>query len=150
RRNRVFFAHWAQGLFELPGPNILGAYRDNVLCAVSLSLLVDGVLIYASFLSDTPSLRLGVADLLFHKVREAVSSRPDVRQLFAGGYHSDDVSRFYLLRGCRVLRKPAVLVINPLATIALREFFPNAYAKLHRANGVHGDSESARMQLSED
>jgi hypothetical protein len=96
-----------------------------------VSLLIEDTLCYATFFCNTESLRLGLSDLMLHFVREAVAEGQCAKQIFAGLYKGGKgLDDFYLLRGCKLVRKPALLHINPLAAFFLKRFLPEQYARL--------------------
>jgi hypothetical protein len=131
RRDRTFFSHWADALFQMPKVLILGGYQKGELRGVSLSLLVEDTLLYATFFCDTHSMRLYLSDLMLHAVRNIAAEHPHVRHIFAGMCKAEEgLNDFYLLRGCNIVRKRAVLRVNPLAAFALRNLMPKQYATL--------------------
>lgn len=143
RRNRRHFSKWTDALFVLPKVTILGGYREGQLRGVSVSLLVEDTLCYAMFFCDTDSLHRGLPDLMLHSVRESVAAGKYARRIFAGVYHGGGgVDDFYLLRGCKIVRQPAYLYLNPLAAFFLRRFAPRQYARLLGQIGNVGREQS--------
>ena len=73
-------------------------------------------------LSTGEALRLNVSSFLLHSVREAVASDRQAKQIFAGMYKyaaARGVDDFYLLRGCSLVQKPAILrIIESLCVVA--------------------------------
>ena len=139
RRKEPCFSRWADGLFRISNLVILGGYRNGELGGVSVSLLVEDTLCYATFFCNAESLRLGLSDLMLHFVREAVAEGQCAKQIFAGLYKGGKgLDDFYLLRGCKLVRKPALLHLNPLAAFFLKCFLPEQYARLR------GDIKDAR------
>jgi hypothetical protein len=133
RRNHACFSQWADTLFQIPQAVVLGGYRNGRLGGVSLSLLVEDTLYYAIFFCDTESLRLQLSGFMLHFVRERTTECKCVRQIFAGLYKNEGgkgVDDFYLQRGCKLVRKPALLHLNPLAAFFLKRFLPEQYARL--------------------
>jgi len=131
RREEPCFSRWADALFRISNLVILGGYRNGELGGVSVSLLVEDTLCYATFFCNTESLRLGLSDLMLHFLREAVAGGQCAKQIFAGLYKGGKgLDDFYLLRGCKLVRKPALLHINPLAAFFLKRFLPEQYARL--------------------
>jgi hypothetical protein len=131
RREEPCFSRWADALFRISNLVILGGYRNGELGGVSVSLLIEDTLCYATFFCNTASLRLGLSDLMLHFVREAVAEGQCAKQIFAGLYKGGKgLDDFYLLRGCKLVRKPALLHINPLAAFFLKRFLPEQYARL--------------------
>ena len=130
RLDKVFFGKWARKLFDNPGLLIIGAYRDDKLSAVDISCYVEDLIIDDIFFSDTESLNLKVTDFLLHTIRETAAST-DAAYLFRGlptGHRALDESK--LMRGCKVLQKPSILRINPVARYAAKLFMKDSYAKL--------------------
>jgi hypothetical protein len=144
RKDRAFFCQWADELFKMPQALVLGGYRNGILGGVSVSLLVEDTLCYAMFFCNTESLRLGLSDLMLHSVRKGVAEGQCASRIFAGlykgGTHLDD---FYLFRGCRLVRKPAFLRLNPLAACLLKYFLPGDYARFN------GESDEAKGKSPE-
>jgi hypothetical protein len=143
RRYENNFSKWADTLFQHPKVIVLGAYKTNgELGAISIWYLVDDTLTYATFFCDTESLRMHAAGFLLHTMREAATRCPNVRQIFVGNYKfssAKGVDGFYLARGCRLVRKPAWLQLNPLAALALKRFAPQQYGRLiGEIQGVSG------------
>lgn len=131
RKHRDFFCEWADNLFQIRPAVVLGGYRNGVLGGISVSLLVEDTLCYKMFFCDTESLKLGLSDLMLHSVRQAVATSRCARQIFAGMYNGGKgLDDFYLLRGFRLVRKPALLRLNPLAALLLRTFLPGYHARL--------------------
>jgi hypothetical protein len=140
RRNRACFSQWADDLFQIPQVVVLGGYRNGGLGGVSVSLLVENTLCYMMFFCDTESLRLGLSDLMLHFVREAVAEGQCAKQIFAGLYKGGNgLDDFYLLRGCKLVRKPALLHINPLTAFFLKCFLPKLHARL-RGNATQANN----------
>jgi hypothetical protein len=141
RRDQTFFNRWADTLFQIEHLLILGGYRKGELKGISLSLLVENTLIYATFFCDTESLRLCLSDLMLHAVRVAAANSPNAGQIFAGMYKADNrLNDFYVLRGCKIVKKRAALRVNKLAAIALRNWMPKQYARLQ--GGFNGGEDS--------
>ncbi len=131
RRDRNFFCQWADDLFKINKGLVLGGYHKGALRGVSISSLVDDTLCYSTFFCDTDSMRMGLSDLMLHSVRQAVADKQCAGQIFAGMYKGGkSLDDFYLLRGCKLVRKPALLHLNPLAAFVLRCFFPGYFARL--------------------
>jgi len=131
RNDRSFFCWWADQLFQVPKVILLGGYRKDELGGISVSLFVEDTLCYLMFFCNTESLRLYLPDLMVHTVREMAAGRTEVKQVFAGMYNGGGgLDDFYLLRGCKIVRKPAMLRLNPLANFLARLCFPKDYGKL--------------------
>ena len=138
RREEPCFSSWADALFRISNLVILGGYRNGELGGISVSLLVEDTLCYATFFCNAESLRLGLSDLMLHYMREAVAEEQCAKQIFAGLYKGGNgLDDFYLLRGCKLVRKPALLHLNPLAAFLLKRFLPEQYARL-RGDDIKG------------
>ncbi|MRR06986.1 MAG: hypothetical protein EG828_08580 [Deltaproteobacteria bacterium] len=130
RLDRACFIDWSEKLFGDDRVLVVGAYRMGKLAAIDVSCQVEGLIIDEIFFSDKESLDLKVTDFLLHTIREiAVSS--DADYVFRGlpsGHRTLDESK--LTRGCKVVRKPALLWINPLARYTAKLFMKKCYNKL--------------------
>ena len=125
------FQEWCEILFCSPDPLVWGAFRGEVLCAVSVSHIVEDSWHYATFFSDSTAMKQHVSDLMLHSVRQMAADLGGLKQVFAGLYHGGQgTDEFYLLRGARLLNRPARLWLNPVAEILLRCFRPVQYAQL--------------------
>jgi hypothetical protein len=151
RRSKEIFSRWADSLFRSPKVVVLGGYRDGELGGITVTQWVEDTLMYSTMFSDTASLKMHINSLMLHSVRAAVAGCPHIRQIFAGPYKYDaarGVDDFYLVRGCKLIRKPALLRINPLARAALNRCRPKEYAKLcgklDAAGEAEGDAEAER------
>lgn len=134
RRHKEVFARWADTLYRTPKIVVLGGYRDGQLGGISVTHWVEDTLMYATMFCDTASLKLHLNSLMLHAVRAAAAGNPQIKQIFAGPYkygEAKGVDDFYLVRGCKLARKPALLRINPLARAALKRCKPREYAKLY-------------------
>ena len=127
------FAAWARTLFACPKVLVVGAYRAGRLEAAAVMKWVADTLIYSTFFCNDEALRLNVTSLMLHTVRETARACPGIRQVSVGMYKFQGftgIDKFYLLKGCSVVRKPAVFRINPLVGATLRRRKPDDYAKL--------------------
>jgi hypothetical protein len=125
------FGEWSDTIIKFPKAILLGGYGESGLVAVSISYLVDQTLIYATFFSDTVALQKGVGELMFHKIREVAAQHPDIREVFVRQYHGgNNQDKYYILRGCKFVRKPANLNLIFPAHMVLRSCFPKQYATL--------------------
>jgi len=154
RRNQLCFSHWADVLFQFPKVLVLGAYRGNTLEAVSVSKLVGDTVIYSTFFCNNPALRLNVASLMVHLLRDAAAGLPEVKQMFIGMYKyrgRAGVDGFYLDKGCKVVSQPACLRLNPLAETFLKFCMPVRYGKLlgSFAGAARPDNQSAGTRLAD-
>lgn len=125
------FSCWADKVFRLPGMIILGGYRGQSLGGISLSQFIEGTLIYATFFCDSESLRLNLSGLMLHAVREAAANNRDVEQIYIGmGKKEKGLDDFYLLRGCKMIRKPTFLYLNPFARVLLKWSMTKKYSQI--------------------
>jgi len=141
RRHLDGFSRWAESLFQFPEVSVFGAYRGCNLCAVGIWALVEDALIYLTMFCDEEALRLNVTALMLHTLREVGAGCPQVKQIFVGMYHHlgrKSIDDFYLLRGCRLIQKPARFCLNPAASLFLRLCMPRQYAKLLGKIGERG------------
>ena len=130
RTNRSHFAAWAATLFELPKVKVLGAYRGTELASVSVSYVVDGVLLTPTFFSRSDALSDFVSELMLHSLRELAVTSDNVNTIFAASADMDrGLDDFYLMRGAQLVSKPALLHVNPLALRSVRVFRKNEYLK---------------------
>jgi hypothetical protein len=133
RRDEATFSAWAESVYQFPKVLVLGAYRDGELGAVSISKLVENTLVYSMVFCTDSSLRLNVTSLLLHLLRDSAAATGDVKQMFVGMYKYKGwtgVDEFYLTRGCGLVRKPAILRINPAVKSLLGSCAPDQYRKL--------------------
>jgi hypothetical protein len=131
RRHRPEFNRWADLLFRFPKIVILGGFQAQELRAVTISMMVEDTIMYATFFCDTEGLRLNIADLMLHTVREMAVNCHEAHQIFVGMYKGEKgQDGFYLLRGCKTIRKPAFFHCNPVSLSFLRYCMPQQYAKL--------------------
>ena len=116
---------------QLPGDFVLGAYSGMILAAVSVSFWVNGTLIYATLFAESEAQGKGVCELMLHELRMAAAQNTGISQILIRTYQGGNSrDQYYLLRGCKLVSKPAHLHINPVAEFLLRRFAPGAYAKL--------------------
>lgn len=131
RRDANGFMRWAEAIYKVPKIIVLGGYAGSVLKGVSVSMCVEDTMIFASTFCDTESLRWFLPDLMLHSVREIASNSPGIVQLFAGMSKDErGLDDFHVLRGCKLLRKPAVIHLSPWAKGLLRFGKPHLYAKM--------------------
>lgn len=139
RRYEGHFSKWAESLFQNPKTIVLGAFRkDRTLGAVGIWHLIEGTLVYSTFFCDTESLRMHVTGLMLHTMREAAAGCLVIKQIFIGNYKPSSaagVDDFYLARGCKLARKPALLHLNPWASLFLKRLLPKQYEQL--IGGIH-------------
>lgn len=131
RRDRAYFAQWADALFAIPNVLILGAYQQGSLGGVSLSYQVKDSVFYATFFCHDEALDHHLSDLMLHTVRASAAVAPEVRQVIVGMFKGNPgLDDFYLLRGAKLVRQRARLEINPLTRFILQKLLPRQYAQL--------------------
>jgi hypothetical protein len=148
RREKSFFGLWADKLFETPKTVILGGYRNGRLVGISISQRLAETLYYEMFFCDTESLRLGLSDFMLHFVRESVVKFGCADQIYIGVYTGGKgVNGFYLLRGCEVVKQPALLRLSALATLLLTKLAPGQYARLKgEISNAAGENEKFALE----
>ena len=128
RSHEPVFECWTNRLFDCQKLHILGAFDGDRLAGLSVSYLFGTSLSYMTFFATTEAQKYFISDLMLHQVREFAAGRPDITTVMATRYKGGaSLDRFYLMRGAQILVKPSYLTINPLASIALRLFFPKRY-----------------------
>lgn len=134
RRHEGHFSRWVDSLFQNRKVIVLGAYgKDHALGAVGIWHLVEDTMVYSTFFCDTESLRKHATGLMLHTMREAAAGSQTVKRMFIGNYKysaATGVDDFYLARGCKLIRKPALIHLNPLAAPFLKHFAPEQYGRL--------------------
>jgi len=125
------FKKWAEILFRYPAVKILGAYYKGTLCAIDISYLINNVLIEATFFSTTEHLKFKVSDVMVHALREGAAGCPRVKYVYKGQVTGQrGVDGFKLMRGCKIVSKPAYYQINPIAQFLVEKLMPKEYKKL--------------------
>jgi hypothetical protein len=131
RIDKKKFSDWAQILFNFPKISIMGAYRNNELCAISISCLVEDIVIYETFFSSTESLKLKTSDLMLHVIREMASEREDIKCIYMNLLkNKKGLDDFKINRGCKITMEQAYFWINPLLHFLIRQFKKEEYKKL--------------------
>ena len=133
RTNRKYFDWWAEKLFQNPKLLILGGWLDGELVGISMPPLVEDTVCYTTFFCNTESLRLNFPALMLHSIMDMAAKSKCARQIFVGYHKSENgkgVDEFYFQRGYKLVRKPALLHLNPLAGLLLRHLLPRQYAHL--------------------
>jgi hypothetical protein len=131
RKKEEGFKKWAIAVFGFPKVVLLGAYRTGKLCAVSISLLVEEVLINATYFGSKDSLELYAADAVLHTIRENAKNVSGIKYIYLG-MSSDrkGVDEFKRQRGCRLLSLPARFQLNPLILLYLKHVNKSKYQRL--------------------
>jgi hypothetical protein len=131
RTSRRHFADWAGMVTSHPKAIVLGGYDNRGLQAVSVSYPVEQTLIYATFFGHTSALKKNLGETMFHELRVAAAQQPAIREIIVRTYQGGtDHDRYYLIRGCQLLRKPARIVVAPPLLPLLQWFLPNQFARL--------------------
>jgi hypothetical protein len=153
RIRRDNYARWVDTILECPKAFILGGYeRTGRLEAVSISYCVEETLIYSTFFSKTSALRKGIGELMFHALRETACSTPGLREVFVRRYQGGNgMDSYYLMRGARLVVKPAKVRLHPVARLILKFCFPPRYAALgtatnHEPPNTNEESHSVLVQ----
>jgi len=131
RTRQNYFTQWAQNLFHCPKLLILGAYSMSELSAISISYLVEDIVIYATFFSTTECLNLRVSEFMLHSIREMASQCYGAKYIFLGSLGSKrSLDDFKISRGCIVIAEPAYFRINPIILFLTKYFRNEDYKKL--------------------
>jgi hypothetical protein len=133
RTRKPAFDRWADAQFSDPGLVALGAWAGDLLVAASLSRVVGPVWVYSSFFASNEALRSQVANLMLHHARGQAAAA-GVTTFYAGmrkfGAAGESVDEFYLRRGATVVRRPAVLHVNPVIRLLLPSVSPGVWSHL--------------------
>lgn len=122
------FADWADTVLLFPKAGLWGGFGRGGLVAVSIAYWVEHTVMYSTFFCRTESMRAGMGELMFHKVRETVTQLPEAHEIFVRPYQGGNgMDRYYVLRGCKIARKPAVLKISAPARLVLKSCLPRQY-----------------------
>lgn len=125
------FADWADTVLRFPKACLWGGFGKSGLVAVSIAYWVEQTVVYSTFFCRTEFLRAGVGELMFHKLRETVAQLPGVHEIFVRPYQGGNgMDKYYMLRGCKIVRKPAILDISSIARLVLKSCLPRQYDML--------------------
>ena len=125
------FHVWAETLFRHTKTILLGGYGPDGLAAVSCSYLVNRTLVYATFFCETRSLKRHLGELMLHELRKLAAQEPQINDIFIRGYQGgNSLDHYYLLRGCKLVRKPARLEIPSVLGASIKWFMPRTHALL--------------------
>lgn len=131
RTNRAIFEGWSNALFKQPKSILLGAYSGGQLVGVSCSYWVERVLVYSTLFCDTEALKKNLGELLFHELRQLVARQTGIDCMLIRVYQAgNSLDQYYLLRGCKLVRKPARLEVPRVTQTFIRLAFPKQYALL--------------------
>jgi hypothetical protein len=136
------FDRWVDAEFADPGLVALGAWAGDSLVAVSLSRVVGEAWVYSSMFTSNDALRSHAASLMLHRVRCLAAAVDGVTMVFAGMRKpraaGASVDAFYLQRGATIVRRSAVLRVNPLARWLLTRFRPELWRQLQGNHDAAG------------
>jgi hypothetical protein len=131
RKNEAAFHQWAETVFRHPQVILLGGYGPDGLVGVSRSYWVDRTLIYATLFCETNALKQNLGELMFHELRMLAAQTPQIKEIFVRNYQGgNSLDHYYLLRGCRIVTKPARMEVPALIRTAIKWFLPRQYALL--------------------
>lgn len=145
RRHKHFFCRWADDVFGTVANLVLGAYLEDELGAVSISQWVEDTFLYSTYFATNQFLRLHASDFMLHSVRQIAAGCSGLKRVFAGLYRGGNGhDNFYLLRGCDIVSRRALLQVNPLSALLLRCFAPVQYRRLWGRPQPDGSGLSAK------
>ncbi len=134
RRDRVardVFADWARRLFDSRKAIVLGAYRDNVMVGVLTMVFVRNVAVLLSHFTHTDHLKSKASDILYHAARSIASRKEGLRFVYAGMWSENKgVNEFKELRGATLIKAPAFVYMNPVASRVLEHFGKKYHRKI--------------------
>jgi hypothetical protein len=131
RQKKEIFDQWVDTLFRNPAMLVLGGFGQDGLAAVSTSYLVNTTLVYSTLICETAAMKKNVGELMFHELRRIAARQPGITRIYVRNYQGGSShDQYYLLRGCNLVRLPALLSLPaPLRTLISR-FLPKQYARL--------------------
>jgi len=125
------FDEWAETLFRHPKAILLGGFGPAGLVAVSCSYWIKNTLNYATFYAETGCLRQNIGEVMLHELRLIAAGEPGIREILIRPYRGgESMDQYYLLRGAKIVRKPARLELNRFSLALLRRLKPAEYALL--------------------
>lgn len=128
------FDRWVDAEFSDQGLVALGAWARDTLVGVSLSRVIGDVWVYSTFFASGSALHHHVANLMLHHVRGLAAAVGGVTTVFAGmekaGTMGASIDEFHLRRGAVLIRRPAVLQVNPLTKWILSRLRPDVWDRL--------------------
>jgi hypothetical protein len=131
RKNEAAFHEWAEKVFSHPKVILLGGYGADGLVGVSRSYLVNQTLVYATLFCETEALKKNLGELMFHELRALAAGDPRIAEIFVRNYQDgNSLDQFYLLRGCKLVSKPARLVLPAGIGAGIKFFLPRQHALL--------------------
>ena len=131
RKEKQKFHAWAEKVFSNPKVILLGGYGPDGLVGVSRSYLLGGTLVYDTLFCETEALKKNLGELMFHALRTLAAGDPRVAEIYVRNYQGgNSLDQYYLMRGCKLVSKPARLVLPAGIGAAVKLFFPRQHAKL--------------------
>ncbi len=131
RENPSEFSRWARSVFAFPKVRVVGAFYEDRIAAVTLSFLVQDVLHYSMYFGNQFALANRASDGMLHTIRESAAGDPRIRVVFSAvAGMPRGLDRFYMLRGFKIVPRPARFRGNPLALAVLKHLAPDQHRKL--------------------
>jgi hypothetical protein len=131
RKNLESYRKWASALFHHPKAILLGGYGADGLVAVLSMYWVNHILICATLFCETAAMQENVGELMLHELRQLAGQHPGISQIYLRTYQGgNSLDRYYLHRGCELVRKPAWLELPTAARVLLSWSMPGKYALL--------------------
>lgn len=131
RKNERAFHRWAEMVFRHPKVILLGGYGPEGLLGVSRSYLVGGTLVYATLFCETDSLKKNLGELMFHELRMFAARDARIAQIYVRNYQDgNSLDQYYLMRGGKLVSRPARLELPAFLGAGIRHFMPRQYAML--------------------
>lgn len=131
RATRAGFDRWVDTIADFPKAIVLGGYGRAGLTAVSVSYWLLDTLWYATLFSETASMKEGVCELMLHELRQIVAAEPGISRLIARPYRGgNSLDRYYMTRGCKIIRFPARFEISPPFKFFMERLLPGRYAAI--------------------
>jgi hypothetical protein len=131
RKSQAGFHQWAETIFRQPKVILLGGYGAAGLVGLSCSFWVDRTLVYASLFCETEALKKNLGELMFHQLRMLAAQEPRIAEILVRNYQmGNSLDHYYLLRGAKLVSKPARLVMPALIRTGIKWFLRRQHALL--------------------
>ena len=131
RKDEATFHEWAEKVFRHPKVILLGGYGADGLVGVSRSYQVGRTLVYATLFCETNSLKKNLGELMFHELRLLAAQLSGIEEIFVRNYQTgNSLDQYYLLRGCKLVSKPARLELPAIIRSGIKCFLPQQHALL--------------------
>jgi hypothetical protein len=131
RKSESAFYRWAEMVFSHPKVILLGGYGPDGLAGVSRSYWVDHTLVYATLFCETDAMKQNLGELMFHELRVLAAQEPRIKEIFVRNYQGgNSLDHYYLLRGCKLVTKPARLEVPVGVRTVIKWLLPRQYALL--------------------